>query len=132
MIFQNIVILITLIGTNALIDWYRIEKLKQTFTKKMYLVKTITRVLVMAINTYLYFQITGFRFDAWEAVGNIGVQSSVFWLLFDHLLNLLRGKPFFYLGKTAPTDTAFDNISEQYILKIAYLIFTITALTIVI
>lgn len=54
-------------------------------------------------------------------------QASSFWLLFDGLLSLMRGKPWFYIGKLALTDRFFRKIGMSFYpwSKLVALIFTI-------
>ena len=56
---------------------------------------------------------------------------SVFYLLFDTLLNLMRGLKWNFIGDTAITDILFNKLGGwilQYITKITLVILTITFL----
>jgi hypothetical protein len=58
----------------------------------------------------------------------LGYTMGAFWLLFDPLLNLMRGKKFFYIGETA----AIDKLGGKYPIlywtfKIIILIITIVS-----
>ena len=132
MVILNISILIVLIITNALVDWYRIEVRRQSFTNTMYLLKSLLRGLVMVANLLVYYIHN--PFDFWFSIAHIATQSAIFWILFDPALSYLRKKPnpWFYLGKTAPTDTIFNNIREQYAIKLLYLVVSLTILIITI
>jgi hypothetical protein len=107
---------------------------KQSFTNTMYLLKSLLRGAVMIVNLIVYYLVSGNDFDFWLSIAHIATQSALFWILFDPALSYLRRKPnpWLYLGKTAPTDTLFNNIREQYAIKILYLVISVTILIITI
>lgn len=53
-------------------------------------------------------------------------QSSIYWILFDALLNKLRGLPTLYIGKTSAIDKYFnDKESAMFSFKIGFLVLSI-------
>lgn len=123
-----LLIIVLLIVCNAVIDWYRIEQLHQTFSVKMYGIKTLIRGGVMLVNAVLAVLLSGdIQFSLWNFVLLTTVQSSVFWFGFDALLNILRGKDWDYVGKTALSDTIFKgNETAQLGVKMLFVFLTVS------
>ena len=48
-------------------------------------------------------------------------QGTVFWIVFDHTLNILRKKPFWYVGRTAYLDRLFGE--QIHLFKLIMLLF---------
>lgn len=120
------IILVLLIVCNATIDRYRIEVLKQSFTEKMYRIKTFIRSAIMIANSIISLLLSHNPLNVWNIAALTVLQSAVFWLFFDILLSLLRGKEWDYIGKTASSDTRFHgDFRWQFGVKLLYLLFGI-------
>lgn len=69
-----------------------------------------------------------FGFDGvnfgWQIFSLLLYFSAIFWIAFDALLNLMWGKPLWYVGNTAATDAVFSPKWTQFVAKGAYLAFT--------
>lgn len=80
---------------DALGSWYLIEKKKKEIN---HLVATLVRWWAMVL-IGITVPITEHTLLPWMVF-----TSTSFWLFFDPLLNLFRGKPFFYIGENAKID----------------------------
>lgn len=49
------------------------------------------------------------NFNLWDAIRIAIWEGAVFWVVFDYTLNVLRGKNFFYVGKTSKIDKLFGK-----------------------
>jgi hypothetical protein len=101
---------------DALVNWYWIEKLKKI---PNYLTSTIVRgwfFIVIGITV----PVTPETFIAWFLFTTCS-----FWVLFDLILNKLRGKPWNYLGENSFIDSiGKKHPSVYWIAKIVALVMT--------
>jgi hypothetical protein len=102
-----------IIAAFVAVDWYQIARRK---SKINHLVEFIMRAGCAIIYG-------GLAFDAqpgWHGFHVISFEAMSFWVIFEHALNLARGRAWNYLGTTAVTDRYFsDNRAVYYILKLA-------------
>jgi hypothetical protein len=107
MIISTQVILLLLATFSARIDAGIWEK--RGITKSQHIKRAIFRGLFMAIQAHAVYPVfTDFTHFALYWL----VQASVWWLLFDALINLFKGKELFYVGRTAFLDRIFWKISD--------------------
>jgi len=98
--------------------YYDAEELKAGRYFKDHTPRALFRVLVLFIISVLFNT-------------HVLILLSVFYLIFDTSLNLMRGLPWNYIGTTAITDKIFNKLGgwiPQYIFKILFTITTITFL----
>ena len=119
-------ILILLIGTNSLYDWYKINKAKKNGkTHIFHPSRFLVRFIVIAFNASLF---VGFDPDrAWEVAKLMLLQSAIFWLVFDLVLNVLRGLPIDYVGETANADSLFHKVNDPFLMQVSVKILLIAA-----
>ena len=103
---------------DAIANWYMIEKKKSV---PDYLPMTLFRGLMLIVIGSLVFHTTLENVWQW-----ILFSTTSFWLLFDILINLLRGKNIFYRGE----NSAVDKFGRKY--PAVYFILKLTALLILI
>ena len=81
---------------DAVVNWYTIEKKKQV---PDYLLMTIIRGMIAIL--FGAFALDLQQHKLWPF---LGFTAGSFWLLFDPILNLMRGKSLFYVGTNAQLD----------------------------
>ena len=108
-------------------NWYRIEKrgIEPTYFNSNW-ARGVFGIVGLVI-TYPYFDPLGDYTTIWKAMPVVGYEMSSFYLLFDPILNILRGKPVLYRGKTSGY---LDKLGTTYYITLK--VFTLIILIITI
>ena len=118
-------ILILLIGLNSLYDWYMINRArKKGETHIFHPSRFLIRFVVIAFNASLFVEFNPDR--SWEVTKLMLLQAAIFWIVFDYLLNVMRGLPIDYVGETANADTIFQRFSNPFLVQISVKLFALT------
>lgn len=85
---------------SAVIDQSKIEHGKTINHKTNFIIRVCVALILAFIFHYPNYL---------KMIAGMLLMGAIFWLVFDLLLNLLRGKHLFYVGETAYIDRLFTN-----------------------
>lgn len=106
----------------AIIDWYIIEVLKKGIGDTGHIVRFIIKAIKYVFSYFLFIEN-----KEWLTFVLIGIEVSIIdGIIFDVLLNILRGKMFDYVGRKAQSDKPFYEY-PMIMLILKFMLFLITS-----
>lgn len=127
----SLITIVSAVVIEAAIHWYVIEKKRKdpkdnvafTFTRTMLYIFIAT---AFAGATYQWTLDYVFLLIGW--CGSVAI---VRWSLFDYLLNLMRGKPLYYLGNETIDDKIEAKFNGTLVLIVKLVVFILISLLII-
>jgi len=106
------ILALLLVIAHSLIDWYQIEKMKVGINHPVELAIFVVASVIGAMIVL----------NPWFVVLCLGVRL----LMFDYLLNLLRGRSWDYLGEGAMSDRILKKLNKWIVMAMRGLLFALS------
>lgn len=121
-----IVLILSLIVFTLANAYYHAYLIEEKSISPNHTTWALIRLTFFALNAFIYS-------TEWDhLLALILLQSAIFWLLFDYTLNVMRGLPWDYVGKTAWIDRLFEGKTSLMIPVKIILLFLSIAVTVII